>query len=211
MGLVTFDFQGDILSTPLKEYVQQVLAEHGRGEKIRQALEYANAAVMALAANAAWRRKGTRRAIFWELAVDRLIELTQGDPGLYVHEHHDTVSFIFDDAVLVRLKKADMGLHSSNYPTPLAQLFHEHEADLFGFAGLQRVEAVYIPNSFDTDIIWTGIVARDRHVRLWHFELAAPAIAPVVPLPQPAQPTADDLAKLKNQAKDADRKTGNGV
>ncbi len=166
--------------------------------------------VTALAASATWRRKGTRRAIFWELAVDKLIELTQGDPGLYVHEHHDTVSFIFDDAVLVRLKKADMGLHSSNYPTPLAQLFHEHEADLFGFAGLQRIEAVYIPNRFDTDIIWTGIVARDGHIQIWHVELVAPAIAPIVPLPQPAQPTADDLAKLKNQAKDADRKTGNG-
>ena len=196
------------MTKPLKEYVQQVLAEHERGDKIRRAFEFANFTVNALAASPTWRRKGTRRAIFWELAVEKLIEHTQDDPGLFVDEHHDTISFIFDDAILVRLKKADMGLHSSNYPTPLAQLFHEHEADLFGFTGLQRVEAVYIPNRFETDIIWSGIIARDGHVPLWHFELAAPAGAPVLPLPMPAQPTAEDLAKLKNQAKDADRKKG---
>ena len=198
------------MARPLKEYVQQVLAEHDRGEKIRWALEYTNVTVHALAESATWRRKGTRRAIFWELAVDKLIELTAGDRGLVVTEHHDTISFIFDDAVLVRLKKADIGLHSSNYPTLMAQLFHEHEADLFGYEGLQRVEAVYIPNRFDTDIIWTGIVAREGHVQLWHFELVAPAIAPVVPLPAPVQPPATDLAQLKNQTKEDedDRKKG---
>jgi len=200
------------LSRPLKEYVQQVLAEHGRGNAIRQAIEHANAAVKALAASATWRRKGTRRAIFWELAIDKLIELTQGDPGLHVTEHHDTCSFIFDDAVLVRIKKADMHLHSSNYPTHLAELFHEHEADLFGHPGLQRVEAVYIPNRFDTDILWSGIAARDGHMHLWHYELMAPAVAEVVPLPAPVQTTASDLAKLKNQGRDTDRKKGgNGV
>jgi hypothetical protein len=196
------------LSKPSKAFVQQVLAEHGRGEKIRQSLDYANMRVTALAASPTWRRKGTRRAIFWELAVDKLIELTQGDPGLYVHEYHDTVSFIFDDAVLVRIKKADMGLHSSNYPTPTAELFHEHDADLFGFKGLQRVEAVYVPNRFDTDIIWSGVVARNGHAELWHFELTPPAVMPTAVLPAPVQAPTTELAKIKNQAKDAGRKKG---
>jgi hypothetical protein len=196
------------LSKPLKEFVQHILAERDRGEKMRHALEYANSMVSALAISATWRRKGTRRALFWEFAVDKFIELTQGDPGLHVQEHYDTVSFIFDQEVLVRFKKADMGLHSSNYPTPTADLFHEHATDLFGFRGLQRVEAVYVPNQFDTGILWTGVVAREGNRELWHLELTAPISVPVATLPPPTSTAADDLVTLKNQANNADRKQG---
>lgn len=197
---------------PLKEYVQQVLAEHGRGEKIRQAVEYASTTVNTLPGSSSWRRKGTRRAMFWEFAVDKLTELVADDPGVHIIEHYDTVSFVFDDVVLVRIKKADISLHTSNYPTPTAELFHDHDADLFGFCGLQRVEAVYIPNRFDTDIIWTGIVARENAVELWHFELPEPVVTPVTALPQPVHPPAADLAKVKNQAKGAKpKKTEDGT
>lgn len=199
------------MSKPLKEYVQQVLAEHDRGAKIEMAFAHANAAVNALSGSATWRRKTTRRALFWEEAVDKLIELTIDDPGLRRIHHYDTVSFIFDDAVLVRLKKASMTLRSSNFPTPTAELFHDHQADMFGFTGLQRVEAVYVPNRFDTEIAWTGIVARDGAADLWHFELAQPVIAPAATLPTQAQTSTADLATLKNQAKDRKNKqSGNG-
>jgi hypothetical protein len=109
------------------------------------------------------------------------------------------MSFIYDDALLVRLKKADYTLRTSNYPTPLADLFDEHRRDLFGFQGLQRVEAVYIPNRFDTGILWTGVVAREKHVKLWHFELVEAAAVPVATIPIPAPRPAASLAKLKNQ------------
>lgn len=191
---------------PLKEFVQQVLAEHGRGEKIWLAFDYANERVKVLAKATPWRRKGTRRAEFWEAAVDKLIELTMDDPGLVVVEHYDTVSFIFDDAVLVRMKKADITMHTSNYPTLLAELFDDHQEDLFGYTGLQRVEAVYIPNQFETEILWTGIVAHDGDVKLWHYELTAPVTATVTPLPKPVHPPATELAKIKDQSKDKNRK-----
>jgi hypothetical protein len=191
----------------LKAFAQQVLAEHDRGLKILEAFRYANMTVNALAKSATWRRKSTRRHLFWEAAVSKLIELTLDDPGLVVVPHNDTVSFIFDDEVLVRLKKAGMSLRTSNYPTQTAELFHVHEADLFGHPGLQRVEAVYIPNRFDTDIVWAGVVARDGKEDLWHFEIAEPVVAPVA-LPAPARTAAADLATVKNQAKRADRKKG---
>jgi hypothetical protein len=185
------------------------MAEHGRGDKIRRAFEHANAVVNLRAESATWRRKSTRRAIFWELAVEKLIELTMEDPGLHRVEHYDTMSFIFDDAVLVRLKKADISLQTSNYPTPTAELFHVHQADLFGFTGLQRVEAVYIPNQFDTDIVWCGVVAHQGDVELWHFELTTPMAVPTAALPAPAQPSTTELAKVKNQAKGANQKKSN--
>jgi hypothetical protein len=194
------------LAKPLQEFVQQVLGEHGRGEKIRQAFEYANAKVNEIAVAATSRRKSTRRAIFWELAVDKLIELTIDDPGLHVVEHYDTVSFIFDDAILIRLKKADMSLQTSNYPTPTAELFDVHQYDLFGFTGLQRVEAIYIPNKFETEIIWSGVVAHQGDVELWHFEFVPPIAVPTAVLPAPVQPPPEDLAKVKDQTKDADQK-----
>lgn len=194
------------MSKPLQEYCQQVIAEHGRGWKIRQALQFGNTAVKEDADNVWWRRKSTRRAIFWENAVNKLIELMADDPGCVVIRHHDTVSFVFDDAVLVRLKKADMALRTSNFPTPQAELFHDHHADLFGH-DLQRVEAVYIPNRFDTGIIWSGIVARQKKVHLWHFEFTEPLVVPVVSIPQPVQPPIASLARLRNQAKGGKHET----
>jgi len=199
------------LPKPLKDFVRQVLAEDERGEKIRLSFEYANERVKTLAKKATWRRKGTRRAEFWEAAVDKLIELTLDDKGLKVLEHHDTVSFIWDDAVLVRLKHADFRLRTSNYPTELAQLFDDPQADLFGYSGLQRVEAVYIPNQFETDVLWSGVVAHDGDNELWHFELTAPAVAPVASLPKPVLPPPAELAKIKDQAKPAKpKKSGDG-
>jgi hypothetical protein len=184
------------------EFVQQVLSERERGWKILQALRFGSAAVIADADNGWWRRKGTRRHIFWENAVKKLIELTDGDKDRVVVPHYDTVSFIFEDAVLVRLKKANIALRTSNFQTPLAQLFHVHRSDLFGYNGLQRVEAVYIPNRFDTGIVWAGIIAREKKIHLWHFELTAPVVVPVTSLPRPVQPPVSSLARLRNQAKD---------
>jgi hypothetical protein len=143
------------LPTPLKEFVRQTLAENGRGVKLRKALEHAAVVVNANPDAPSWRRKSTRRALFWEAAVQKAVELLAGDPGLHILAHLDTVSFIFDDAVLVRLKKANISLHTSNYPTVTGELFDLHDADLYGCTGLQRVEVVYIPNRFDTGIVWT--------------------------------------------------------
>ena len=192
---------------PLKDYVKQVLAEHDRGDKIREAFDYTIKVVKEMPLTATCRRKSTIRAIFWEIAVAKLIELTAGDPGLHRVDHHDTVSFIFDQAVLVRLKKASMSLHTSNYPTPTATLFDDHDADLFGFTGIQRVEAVYIPNRFESAVIWSGIVAHDiAGSELWHFEFEAPTVAPTATIPVPVHPPAGDLAKIKTHAKGTKKK-----
>ena len=190
------------MTKPSQELCSQVLAKHDRAEKIRQAFAYADATVSAYTPSATFRRKGSRRSLFWEFAVDKLIELTADDPGGRIIQHFDTVSFVFDELVMVRLKKADMALYTSNYPTHQAELFHDAQADLFGYEGAQRVEAVYVPNRFDTGIDWTGIVARDRGSILWRSELVAPTAPSVVPMPTPVQPLAADLVKIKAHLKE---------
>ena len=193
---------------PSEAIVKKVLAKHGRDAKIWQAIQHGENAVKAHTDSGWWRRKGTRRAVFWESAVNKLIELIADDPAVQIAHHHDTVSFIFDDKVLVRIKKANFALRTSNVPTDLAELFHVHKADLFGYEGLQRVEAVYVTDRFEAEIIWTGIVAREKSTHLWHFEIAAEAVpaAHVLPLPTTNQPTAASLVKLKEQAQGKKKK-----
>jgi hypothetical protein len=83
-------------------------------------------------------------------------------------------------------------------------------SDLFGFTGLQRVEAVYIPNRFETGIVWSGIVAREKNVHLWHFELTEPIVVPVLPAPKFAQPSAASLVRLRHKVADDKEKKKDG-
>lgn len=187
------------MPTPLEDYVRQVLSKSERNTKIRNAIYSAWSTVCSKYPQRSWfRRKTTVRGLMWEHAVDNLVEAIGGDPGVFVLRHHDTVSFILDDAVLLRVKKADMELKTSNYPTPLAGLFHDHESDLFDHDGLQRVEAAYVLNQFETKLDWVGVVAWAEDRQLWHFELEdAPSVAPVLHLPQPAKRPTAQLVKPK--------------
>ena len=107
----------------------------------------------------------------WEHSVDRVMGVVGDDAGLVTVQHHDTASFIADDKVLFRLKKAKRNLFSSNYPTILANMFHRHEADLYGHEGFHRVEIVHTFNRFYTALNWIGVVARDNGKIIWDFEL----------------------------------------
>ena len=123
---------------------------------------------------------------------------TEFDPGVHIQRHLDTISFVFDDVVLLRIKKANLELKTSNYPTELAGLFYQHQTDLFGFPGVQRVEAAYVLNRFETEVDWVGIVAWNAHRQLWHFELPEPqTVTPISSLQQPLRRPTSQLAKPK--------------
>lgn len=133
-----------------------------------------------------WRRKSTTRGIMWENSVQGVLEELGNDEGIRPIPHDDTVSFIADDLVQFRLKKASLSLFTSNFPTPLASLFHRHDADLFGHTGHHRVEIVHVFNQFQTALDWIGVVAREKSEILWKFELpqggaSVVALPPVVP------------------------------
>lgn len=177
------------MPVPIRETVVGLIEENDRDIRCRGAIESAWATVKAEYASLSWfRRKSTARALMWEYSVQAVIDVLQDDREIRAIPHHDTVSFIINDQVLLRLKKADNQLATRNYPTPLAGLFHRHERDLFGHEGHQRVELVHVFNPLQTDVIWIGIVARDdRRNVLWEHELRSGGAA-VVPLPIPPRP-----------------------
>ncbi len=181
------------MPVPDEATVKSVLAKHGRDSLCRGAVEDAWAIVRKNYPDVAWwRRKSTRAGIMWEQSVQNVIAALDGTPDVKIISHHDTVSIIFDDLVLARLKKASIQLRTSNYPTPMAQLFHQHqEEDLFGFKGHHRVEIAHVLNRFGTELDWIGVVARERDQVLWHFEFGATGGAvveqfPLQPKPAPA-------------------------
>lgn len=199
------------MAKPIKTDAQAVLAIGRRGMKLRKAVLTAWGEVEAeYPQRGWWRRKGTRAGVMWEHSVKNAIEALADDAAVLTH--NDTVSILFDDRLLVRVKKADLELKSRNYPTPLAQLFHEPEADLFGYEGLQRVELVYVLNRFETAIDWVGIVARERDAVLWYFELEDDAASiETLPLETAKEDTAADIAKLKKGGDDAKKKNDKGA
>jgi hypothetical protein len=188
------------MPTPHQPTVRNLLKERGRDAILRAAIEDAWTKVKAMPDRAWWRRKTTSAELVWEHMVQNAIAGFADDPDVHVVAHHDTISFVIGETVLVRMKKADLQLRTRNYPTAQASLFHAHEVDLFGHAGLQRVEATYVLNRFQTDIDWIGVVAQEQNNVLWQFELGAEEEGDVIAFPAapPAGPAADRVLKIKN-------------
>ncbi|MGY9038387.1 MAG: hypothetical protein ACKVLA_11270 [Rhodobacterales bacterium] len=186
---------------PLEEHVRQVLLENDRGLKLFQAASDGWSAFdTGYPQRHQWRRKSTSRAMVWEEVVKRLVAVAADDQGITVIEHSDTLSLIVDDEVLVRLKHADTGLITRNVPTAEAQDFDNHDVDLYGFSGLQRVKLCYVLDQFESDLIWVGVSASNKGQFLWKIELndvgaiAAPEMLPFVE----AEMNTAKLAKLKS-------------
>ena len=187
------------MPTPHQPTVRKLLKDRGRDAILRDAIESAWTKVKAMPDRAWWRRKTTTAELVWEHMVENAIAGFADDADVRVVAHHDTISFLIEEKVLMRVKKADLQLRTRNYPTAQATLFHDHEVDLFGHAGLQRVEATYVLNRFATDIDWIGIVAQEQNSLLWQFELGAEEEGDVVafPMAPPAGPAADRVMKVK--------------
>lgn len=195
------------MAKPVESFVKATLAKNGRSAKLLAAVEYGWARWTVHPDHLKFRRGATRASLVWEASIEKAIELFAGDSGVHVVEHFDTVSFIFDGIVLVRIKKADTKLYSSNYPTLLAEMFHVAAPDLFGFDGEQRVEVVYILNQYQTEIAWAGVVARDGGKVLWNFELAEET-KPMALRPARAKKSTAALAKLKDVAAGKKKQSG---
>lgn len=177
------------MPVPVQDEIVAIIERDDRDFRCRGAIESAWSTVKARYPDLGWfRRKSTARSLMWEHSVQGVIDALAGDRDVRAVRHYDTVSFIIEDKALVRLKKADGQLATSNFPTPLAGLFHRHERDLFGHEGFQRVELVHVFNPLQTELVWIGIVASDEKKNvLWQHELRSGG-ATVVELPTPSRP-----------------------
>lgn len=134
----------------------------------------------------------------------------EDEPGIYIVEKDETLKFLAGDRVLFRLKKGDEVGLTANIPTQQVLAYHDHDQNMFGMPEVQRVDAVYILNTLETDIHDILIVARDGKQLAWTYSLldGAEGVA-ALPLPQDSPPDAAPgrrLVRAKAHEKDAEAK-----
>jgi hypothetical protein len=197
------------MAVPDRDKIVSILERNNRDLLCRKAIESAWSVVKAQYPGLSWfRRKTTVRSLMWEHSVHAVVAALADDADIRAVTHHDTISIIMDDAALMRLKKADGSLITSNYPTPLAGLFHRHERDLFGHEGFQRIELVHVFNPLQTELVWIGVVARDaRKNVLWQHELrTGTGGATIHQLPIQPRPTSAADTVLRPVKPDAEKR-----
>lgn len=133
---------------------------------------------------AVWRCKRSRAGFVWEQMIERAHSEFAFEVGVRILNGRETFSFLVNDRVLFRFKKADESGMTSNYPTQLALAFHEHGRDLFGFSDVVRVEVAYTLNALETEIADIIVVGRDGKNVVWTYSLMDAADG-IVPLPMP--------------------------
>lgn len=193
---------------PLEERVRDVLAERGRGQRLFDAVVLGwESFKINQPRRGTWRRKSSSRHMVWEEVAGHLAQMGD-DPGVKVIDHDDTMSLIFDQEVMVRVKHADTRLVTQNVRTGRAVEYDDHDVSLFGLSGLQRVRLCYVLDQLETRLEWVGIAAHSLGRLLWKIELGAEGLAAPLPrLPMPA-PEVDTrrLARVKEQPSEQDKK-----
>ncbi|MEM1105758.1 MAG: hypothetical protein AAGH87_05155 [Pseudomonadota bacterium] len=137
-------------------------------------------------------------------------EAFEDEPGIYIVEKDETLKFLADDRVVFRLKKADEAGLTANIPTQQVLAYHDHDQNMLGLPEVQRVDAVYILNTLETDIHDIFVVARDGKQLAWTYSLLDGAEGVVaLPLPEASPPDVAPgrrLVRAKALGKDAETK-----
>src|SRR5688500_9091943 len=81
--------------------------------------------------------------VIYERMIARAISEFESMPGIRILNGHQTVHFVYQDAVRFRFKKGDEKGLSRNYPTQMALAFNDQSSDLFGAPTISRVDIVY--------------------------------------------------------------------
>lgn len=197
---------------PLEDYVRTVLAEGERGQRLFEAVALGwEAFKVNQPRRGTWRRKSSSRNMVWEEVAGHLASLAD-DPGVEILDHDDTMSVIFDGEIMVRLKHADLRLVTQNVRTGRAVEYDDHEVNLFGRTGLQRVRLCYVLDQFETRLEWVGIAAHSLGRLLWKIELGAEGLSTALPRLPMSAPEIDTrrLARMKEQPSEQDKKKDDG-
>lgn len=170
------------MPVPLEDHCRQTLLENEIGAKIFASIHKAwQKFEKEHPDRGTWVSSRTSRSMFWEFAIKELLSLSTSEANLTYVEHQNTVSFILEDEVLFRIKHAKPDLKTANVTTGESVDYHDHEVDLFGRSGLQRVFLCYVLNPYETQVAWIGVAAYNKSKNLlWRIELDnAGAVAPI--------------------------------
>jgi hypothetical protein len=122
----------------------------------------------------------------FERLADHLQEQFADDPGVRFVFRDETIKIVFDEYIVVRVKKANAFGVGQNIETGAITQFIEAQLEIDGLAGLLKVEIVYVLNRLQTAMRSIVAHARDGDMQLWVWTLGEGATgAEIVPFPLP--------------------------
>jgi hypothetical protein len=141
----------------------------------------------------------TRANIVWDRMIDRALNLLPDLQDVQYIKLPNTVFFIANNTVQFRFKKGDAKGLSSNYPTPQAIAYHDHEQILLPFLkDLIRVEIVYLLNKTESYVENVFVVARNRNNIAWHYNIFGTAKIENFPKTEKQKTEIADLLRFHN-------------
>jgi hypothetical protein len=128
----------------------------------------------------------SRASVVFDLIKAGALAEFDGDLNIRAIPKGQTIHFLFRERVLVRFKKANSMGVGSNIETQAVIEFVDPQMNIPGLLPeVYRVEVCYHLDKLQTRINSLAVTARNRHRKIWSYELARPASAAVVPLPGP--------------------------
>jgi hypothetical protein len=114
--------------------------------------------------------KRTRRNLVNNLIMHEVTKCFFEVPGTHISTFHGR-SVLQIGPLVVRFKKVDEDLRTSNFPTPTALLF-DGQAPLPGIPRGDRVTVGYLLNEFETSILGVFVILAKSDSVLWSYELS---------------------------------------
>ncbi len=152
----------------------------------------------------------SRACLVYDFIAQRAMAAFDGDDSVHVVCRDETAKFLFDNQVLLRIKKAsDNGL-GSNISTHATLDFVGQQFVLPGFPDVHKVEVVYRLNRLQTQIEQIAVVARDGDTCLWTYLLPLTSGDAVIDLPIQVVPLQPAAPRIKVKTADKDRKNETG-
>ncbi len=115
-------------------------------------------------------RGRTRSNFVWDCVVDHLRAALATDGKFRFIDTHGTMYLIYDQSLLIKVKKLDRGLRASNVLTIASTKFN-HQIYLGFDQNLAHVYLGYVPNDLNTEIEQIHIVCPDGNGVAWSIPI----------------------------------------
>jgi hypothetical protein len=124
-------------------------------------------------------RGRTRSNFVWDCTVGYLRTALGEDGKFRFIDTHGTTLMIYDQSLLIKVKKLNRGLRASNVFTYASEKFN-HQKDLGFELNLTNVFLGYVPNDLNTEIEQIHIVCPNGDGVAWSVPVTAPVSQRVI-------------------------------